>query len=230
MNHREFNRNHPAFSYIISCDYDVALYFDETGETKWYLRQILASKSAHLDRLLSVDAHDSTDEYNKVTLYRITGDVFDCMMKHVSDPCAARSMTKAFAKELIPFYDEYEMKDGIKLCDHVLHDYTKILHQATTGMFENGFGNFDPDYTLKVNECIEIAQLSKKHDLPMTLELGKLWITDRLIRDRRLLEQDEDFFFALDITQTIEIVKVLFSDQEWELVAPAIGNVYIQTP
>ena len=96
--------------------------------TKWYHCQTLAAKSKYIDALLVAPMKES--ESRTITFPDISPETWDLMMKFIDDPLASRSMSAEDVVEVAKFYDKYEFTSGTSLCDAILAEYFKSIHDV----------------------------------------------------------------------------------------------------
>ena len=94
--------------------------------TKWYHSQTLAAKSKYVDALLAAPMKES--ESKTITFPDISPETWDLMMKFIDNPIACRGMKAHDVVKVAKFYDKYEFTDGTVLCDVILEEYFKSIH------------------------------------------------------------------------------------------------------
>lgn len=95
--------------------------------TKWYHSQTLATKSKYIDALLAAPMKES--ESRTITFPDISPETWELMMKFVDDPLVSRSMTAQDVAKVAKFYDKYEFTAGTNLCDAILAEHFKSIHE-----------------------------------------------------------------------------------------------------
>jgi len=89
----------------------------------WYHSIIMATHSKYIDTMISGPGIECSRTPYELNFPEIEPDVWDAMMKFVSDLSAARGMTVADAMMVAEWYDKYDFEEGLRLCDKVLADF-----------------------------------------------------------------------------------------------------------
>lgn len=154
----------------------------------WHYSHILASQSRYVDALLSAplaaaaaataaskkderDEESNSSDFTEITFPDISPSQWKRMIKFLTDPVAARDMSKEDAIEVIIPYDKYDFSTGINLCDEVL---SSIFYEDWEA-FKNQMNDLD-----LLDRCVDVVVLSHEKNLKKTLENAKCWLYEIL--------------------------------------------------
>jgi len=82
---------------------------------------LLATHSDYIDTMLASSMLES--ESRSLSFPDIEPPVWQKMLALLEDPLEGRQMDVDDALQVFPFYDKYQFPKGIKLCDHVFHEF-----------------------------------------------------------------------------------------------------------
>ncbi|CAB9523851.1 expressed unknown protein [Seminavis robusta] len=166
----------PDVKVILSYDDDDDDHDDEpkqrTEEYEMY-GPVLASLSGFFDAALSVEMKEKTTR--EITIQDVTPAVFEQGITVLQDPLVSRSITAQEALKLVEFYDKYEFRKGLLLCDEILAEY---LEQESAKL------PFDLDV------IVEAAAQAHAYNLTKTNAKGIQFLQQRFARDRSIRSPD----------------------------------------
>ncbi|CAB9519681.1 expressed unknown protein [Seminavis robusta] len=127
-NRKGKHESEPPCKKIRSSDPDVKIivkYEDDKGKPARKEYQMYGQRISHLskffDTTLCVEMKEKATR--KIVLQDLHPDLFEKAIKFQEDLSAIRSMTIEDAVELVEFYDMYDFKGGIQLCDDIIAEY-----------------------------------------------------------------------------------------------------------
>lgn len=82
---------------------------------------LLAAHSEYVDTMLATPMAER--ESRSLNFPDIEPPVWEKMLALLEDPIESRQMNVDDALQVFPFYDKYQFMKGIKLCDHVFHEF-----------------------------------------------------------------------------------------------------------
>ena len=179
---------------------------DGRRQVYWHFSQTLAYQSSYVDTLLSTrlpttnDSNPSQD-HKEIVFTDIEPSQWERMMQFLDDPY---SMTVEDVFELVPIYDQYGFKTGIKICDGVLCDKALFAHQSYSDITV-----CDPS---RADQCVQAIVLSQKMSMRKTFYFGRRFLSF-VFRDTDM-GPSESVGFPLTISQLSQLVPTIIRDGE----------------